>query len=159
MADDTALWSVEPAAESEASVVLRVQHEAFADPQRRFDAPLPQMEETEQDVAAAIRAGEALVARQGGEVIGAVRVRTQGVQAEVSHLSVLPAYGRLAVGRSLMAAAEDRARDGGARTMVLETELRNAAAIEFYLGQGYRPDALLPDPVTEIDLVRFRRGL
>jgi ribosomal protein S18 acetylase RimI-like enzyme len=153
------MWSIEAARSADTAAVLAVQRAAFADNQRRYESPLPELREGEDDVRRAIAAGGAFVARQGGEVIGAVRVRVRGETAEVSHLAVLPEYAHLAVGRSLMAAAEDAARAAGARVMVLLTGLRDAAAIEFYLKQGYRPEALLPDPATEIDLVRFRRAL
>jgi len=153
------MWSIEQAAGEDASAILSVQREAFADNQRRYEAPLPQLQETEADVRGAIQAGGTFVARQSGEVIGSVQVQVRGDSAEVSHLAVLPAYAHLAVGRSLMAAAEEAAQKRGARTMVLLTGLRDAAAIEFYLKQGYRPEALEPDPATEIDLVRFRRAL
>jgi ribosomal protein S18 acetylase RimI-like enzyme len=153
------MWSIEPARPEDAAAVLAVQRAAFAENQRSYRAILPQLREEEGDVRAAVAAGGTLVARQGGGIIGAVRVRVEGPTAEVSHLAVLPAYAHLAVGRSLMAAAEDAARASGARVMILATGLRDAAAIEFYLKQGYRPTELLPDPVTEIDLVRFRRAL
>lgn len=155
------MWSITPAAAEDAESILTVQREAFAANQRSYESPLPQLRESLDDVRSAIAAGGTFVARQAGEVIGAVRVHVGGGggEAEVSHLAVLPAYAHLAVGRSLMAAAEDAAHKAGARAMVLLTGLRDAAAIEFYLKQGYRPEALLPDPATEIDLVRFRRAL
>ncbi len=155
------MWSITPAAAEDAEPILAVQRAAFAQNQRRYTATLPLLRETADDLGAAIAGGGTFVARQRGEVIGAVRVqvRPDAGEAEVSHLAVLPAYAHLAVGRSLMAAAEEAAQAAGARTMVLLTGLRDAAAIEFYLKQGYRPEALLPDPATEIDLVRFRRAL
>jgi ribosomal protein S18 acetylase RimI-like enzyme len=155
------MWSITPAAADDAASILAVQQAAFAQNQRRYTATLPQLRETVDDVSAAIAEGGSFVARQRDEVIGAVRVHVHpgSGEAEVSHLAVRPAYAHLAVGRSLMAAAEEAAQAAGARAVVLRTGLRDAAAIEFYLKQGYRPEALLPDPATEIDLVRFRRAL
>lgn len=153
------MWSVEPARPEQAEAVLNVQREAFRENQKNYRIVLPPLAEGVEDVRRAIEAGRVLVAQQGDEVIGAVRVSVGGPQASVSHLSVLPAYAHLAVGRSLMMAAEKMAKAAGAREIVLETGLRDAPAIEFYLKLGYRPVELLPDDETEFDQVRFRKPL
>ncbi|MBT9258328.1 MAG: GNAT family N-acetyltransferase [Clostridiales bacterium] len=153
------MWTVERARPEQAEEILVVQAEAFRENQKKYRVPLPELTETVEDVKAVIADGHVLVAKQGDEIIGAVRVFVEGDRATVSHLAVLPAYGHLAVGRSLMAAAEKEARAKGAREVVLETGLRDAPAIEFYIKLGYRPIELIPDDETELDQVRFRRPL
>lgn len=153
------MWTVEPARLDQAEAVLNVQREAFRENQKNYRIVLPPLAETVDDVRRAIEAGKVLVAQQGDEVIGAVRVSVDGETASVSHLSVLPAYAHLAVGRSLMMAAEKMAKAAGADQIVLETGLRDAPAIDFYLKLGYRPIELLPDDETEFDQVRFRKPL
>ncbi|MDI3281301.1 MAG: GNAT family N-acetyltransferase [Bacillota bacterium] len=153
------LWTVERARPEQAEEILGVQAEAFRENQKKYRVPLPALTETAEDVQKVIAKGQVLVAKQGDEIIGSVRVFVEGERASVSHLAVLPAYGHLAVGRSLMAAAEKEARSRSAQEVVLETGLRDAPAIEFYIKLGYRPIELIPDDDTEVDQVRFRRPL
>lgn len=153
------MWTVEPARPEQADEILAVQHEAFRENQKRYRIPLPELQEGRAEVEAAIAEGKVLVARQGDEVIGALRLTVDGSTATVSHVSVLPAYAHLAVGRSLMTAAEKAAKAKGAREVVLETGLRDAPAIEFYLKLGYRPVTLVPDDENEYDQVRFRKAM
>jgi ribosomal protein S18 acetylase RimI-like enzyme len=153
------LWTVEGARPEDAGQILEVQRRAFGPVQKHYTVALPPLREEEADVRAAIARGGVLVAREGGRVVGAARVRVEDRRAEVSHVAVLPEYAHLAVGRSLMAAAEEEAVRRGAVEVDLEVGLRDAAAIDFYLKLGYRPYVLVPDDVNGYDTLRFRRRL
>ena len=59
----------------------------------------------------------------------------------LSHIAVLPAHQGRGVGALLLRAAEDRARHGGCRRLVLDVEEHNAGARAFYARMGYREDS------------------
>jgi ribosomal protein S18 acetylase RimI-like enzyme len=153
------LWTVEYATHDDVASILSVQRSAFEENQRRYRFPLPQLRETEEDVARDLREAVVLVARQGEEVIGAVRGRIDGEACEVYDLAVDPAYAHLAVGRSLMSRIEAEALGRGATRVRLRTGLRDAPAIDFYLKLGYRPTSVVRDDLTEYDQVEFVKEL
>ncbi|MDI3299057.1 MAG: GNAT family N-acetyltransferase [Bacillota bacterium] len=153
------MWTVEYAATDDVASILNVQRSAFEENQRRYRFPLPQLRETDEDVLRDLRDAIVLVARQGEEVIGAVRGRMDGEVCEVYDLAVDPAYAHLAVGRSLMSRIEAEALSRGATRVTLRTGLRDAPAIDFYLKLGYRPTSILRDDLTEYDQVEFVKEL
>ncbi len=82
--------------------------------------------------------GAFLVARRAGEPAGcgAVRRIAEGV-FEVKRMYVGPPWRGRGVGRALLVALEREARRLGARRIVLETGLRQAAALALYGRSGY----------------------
>lgn len=153
------MWSVEVAGSDDAAAILEVQKAAFSRNQAKYSATLPAMAETVDELLADMKGVLVLVARQSDDIVGSARCRMGGTEWEVYKLAVHPGFAHLDVGRSLMGAIEDRAREAGAETIFLETGLRDAPAIEFYLNLGYRPFALAPDDETHIDMVQFRKHL
>jgi len=83
------------------------------------------------EIAAAVRAGEMLVATTvGGRVVGCVRVRAVDdgpCSWEIGFVSVDPAEWGSGVGRALVLAAEDHARAHGATTVRLTLLVPRAA--------------------------------
>jgi GNAT superfamily N-acetyltransferase len=80
------------------------------------------LERTDEDeIAAAVRAGEMLVATAGGRLVGCARVRARdSVTGDIGLIAAdLETWGS-GVGRALVRAAEDRMRSRGAETMRLE---------------------------------------
>ena len=82
--------------------------------------------------------GAFFVARDGDSPVGcgAVRLLDDG-RAELKRMYVVPARRGDGVGRALLEALEDAARELGARTVVLETGTRQTAAVAMYERAGY----------------------
>lgn len=113
-----------------------------------------------------------IVAESDGELLGSVTVMPAGHDfAEISRpgewefrfLAVSSARWGSGVGRTLVAAAEDRAKDAGAESMVLCVVDTNTRAQEFYTSLGYERlperDWSPGDDGVSIRLLCFRRGL
>ncbi|WP_265520215.1 GNAT family N-acetyltransferase [Oerskovia flava] len=86
----------------------------------------------------------AFVAYRDGEPVGTVALRrpepgAPAGAAEVKKLFVVPRGRRSGAARELMAAAERAARERGLRRLLLETGIRQPAAITLYRSLGYRP--------------------
>lgn len=93
------------------------------------------------------REGAVFVADEGGRVVGVVSVNRQrhftgAEDAYVGELAVRPDAVRGGVGRRLMAAAEEWARDQGLRHLTLETGTANTAARHFYAALGYQEETV-----------------
>jgi putative acetyltransferase len=86
---------------------------------------------------------------------GAFR-RLDEVTAELKRLYVAPAARGLGLGRRLVEALEDEARTQGVRRLVLETGIRQAAALALYRTTGFEPIPLYGEyclsPATSICL-------
>jgi ribosomal protein S18 acetylase RimI-like enzyme len=80
--------------------------------------------------------------------------------ARVYSLAVDPAVRQHGLGRLLLAAAEQAARERGCEALHLEVRESNAAAIRLYEGTGYRPLVFLPDYYgAQLHGVRYRKEL
>ena len=82
----------------------------------------------------------ALIAREEDATCGFILARVAADEAEILTLAVDPAWRRRGLGRALIMAAAERARDGGARTMFLEVETGNDAARALYAASGFREE-------------------
>jgi GNAT superfamily N-acetyltransferase len=99
----------------------------------------------EAEIAAAVRAGHMLVATAGSRVVGCLRTRPLSPStSEVGLIGVDPGAWGGGTGRALLAAAEDRARSGGAGMMGLEllvprtgTHPDKERLREWYTRRGY----------------------
>ena len=107
-------------------------------------AELAERYEGEQDPAVdpddlAPPSGAFLVATVDGDAVGCggVRVLFPGT-AEIKRMYVAPEVRRHGVGRALLTALEDAARDLGCAALRLETGLRQPEAIALYEDAGYR---------------------
>ncbi|MDS0284202.1 GNAT family N-acetyltransferase [Haloarcula onubensis] len=105
-----------------------------------------------------IVAGNLLVARRDGRVVGFVMFTVEHGRYEqdvtpglVENLFVQPAARREGVGSALLGAAEDRLVDDGATVVQLEAMSDNEAAREFYAAHGYTPHRLELEKPTEND--------
>ena len=122
------------------------------------------------DAAGRARDSEVLVAVDGDTVVGAVAVCLPGSRlAEISRadelefrmLSVDPAHQGRGIGRALVAACLDRARDRGCRAVVISTRSDGAErARRMYRALGF---TRLPErdwtPVPGIDLIAWEYRL
>ncbi|MFI7417554.1 GNAT family N-acetyltransferase [Nonomuraea sp. NPDC049684] len=97
--------------------------------------------------AAEERRGAVFVAVRGSRVVGVVSVDRQrhftgDEDAYVGELAVAPDAVRAGLGRRLMAAAEDWAREQGLRHLTLETGAANVTARRFYAALGYTEESV-----------------
>ena len=84
------------------------------------------------------------VARLDGEAVGCGALRIyhhteRGGYGELKRMYVAPATRGTGLGRRLVAALEAEARRLGVRRLVLETGVRQAAALALYRATGFRP--------------------
>jgi ribosomal protein S18 acetylase RimI-like enzyme len=91
------------------------------------------------------RGGAVLVAVTGGQLVGTVAlIRRSGAALELAKMAVSPGSRRRGVGRRLADAALARARELGARRVVLLTSPRLAAANALYRSLGFTRTKRLP---------------
>jgi ribosomal protein S18 acetylase RimI-like enzyme len=74
-----------------------------------------------------------------GEELGHVMLRELGGDWELKRLVVAPAARRRGVGRSLVAAAIESARRGGAHRVILQTGAPQPESIALYRAAGFTP--------------------
>lgn len=86
---------------------------------------------------------DTLVAEQDGKVLGMVGLHVEsfyekdGPNARIMAFVVGSEHRDRGVGRALISAAEDRAKQRGAKDIMLTTHKRRAGAHEFYRRMGY----------------------
>ncbi|GAA1036503.1 hypothetical protein GCM10009557_47400 [Virgisporangium ochraceum] len=104
--------------------------------------------------------GDFLVAERDGHLVGMGGIRPTGAgTAEVRRLRVHPAVRRQGIGRSLLAALEQRARDLGLHRMALDTADNQPEAVAFYRALGYDESGRESHPDWSWTLVYFTKPL
>jgi ribosomal protein S18 acetylase RimI-like enzyme len=132
---------------------------------------------TVDEVAELTRAGQVVVARLGGRLVGCVRVqRVDDSTGEFGMLAADPAHRGLGVGRELLRFAEQRCREEGLATMQLEVLVpkdwshpTKEFLAAWYTRSGYRVartgtidetyPALAPLLATPCDFVIYEKDL
>jgi GNAT superfamily N-acetyltransferase len=82
-----------------------------------------------------------LIALSGKDIIGYVNPVIDGEEAWIGGVGVVPSHRRKGVGRRLMVAAEDFARDNGVEEIILEVIRGNDVAHRLYVSMGYEEHA------------------
>lgn len=86
------------------------------------------------------RRGAFLIVYVEGKAVGCGAVRlTDPETGELKRMYVAPAVRGRGLGRRLVSALEEEARSLGARRLILETGIRQAAAIALYRASGFEP--------------------
>jgi predicted N-acetyltransferase YhbS len=85
-----------------------------------------------------LRNGRFLVAESGGKLVGCVYVELRGEESYLGLLSVDPTQQKTGLGRRLVAAAEEFAREMGARRMDLTVVNLRTELPPYYEKLGYR---------------------
>jgi putative acetyltransferase len=92
------------------------------------------------------------VARTAGQPVGCCALLVSGLEGELKRLWVDPAGRGHGLGRRLVSAVEQQARQEGLRVLRLETGIHQPEALGLYQAEGYRAcDAFapyLPDPLS-----------
>jgi GNAT superfamily N-acetyltransferase len=98
--------------------------------------------------------GAFLVADDSRTLAGCVYIETRGDRSYLGLLSVQPARQRTGLGRRLVAAAEDLARESGSRVMDLRViSARGEQLLPFYRQLGYQFVRTEPFPATLVTKV------
>ena len=100
----------------------------------------------EAEVGGMLQRGRFLVAEEGGRVVGCVYVEVRGERGYFGLLAVAPDCQKGGLGRRLVGAAEERARQAGCRFMDLQVVDLRAELPPFYRGLGYRETGTAPFP-------------
>jgi len=99
--------------------------------------------------------GEILIAELDGQPIGCVALVPDGTGAyELSKMTISPELRGQGAGRKLLTAAIDHARERGARSLVLGSSKKLAAAVHLYEALGFQhvPPATLHMPYARADV-------
>lgn len=156
-----ATFAIRPAtnADSEAMVDLELAsaiHHASMDPERWRVPPREAIAEYRQRRREADPDGGAIVAEAEGAVVGMVEMLLRGLVDEPGGarvpipsvdigLSVAPDWRGRGVGKALMRAAEDWARERGATRIILDLAASNTSALRLYQRLGYETHGLMMD--------------
>lgn len=93
-------------------------------------------------------AGEVLVARSGGRVVGHAQLLAHDDRLEIKNMAVAVAWRGRGVGRRLVDAATEHARRRGHRRLVVGTAAAGIGNLRFYQRVGFRLDAIERDVFT-----------
>jgi GNAT superfamily N-acetyltransferase len=114
-----------------------------------------------------MEAGRVLVATIDGEIVGHAQVVPTGdaSERELKILAVVPEHQGAGVGRTLVAAAVELARQDGCDTLSVSTAAAGTGVLRFYQRQGFRMRSIERDvftpqtgypPGIEIDGIELR---
>jgi PPOX class probable F420-dependent enzyme len=137
---------VETAADADAPEVLASMQRAFAEYRDTLTPPSSALDETLDDVRAAMARGGAFVARDGGRVVGSARYQLRPGYTYAERVSVDRAYRGRGVGAALMRAIEDAARAAGHGEVRIGVRASLPGNLRFYEDLGYRTRASQPHP-------------
>lgn len=108
-------------------------------------------EDSSEQLDAYLDAGRVLVAVEGDRVVGHVQivVTDRSDEAEIKSMAVLPSHQGRGIGRALVAAAVDLARDEGRSTLVVATAAADTGNLRFYQRLAFRMRSIERDAFTE----------
>jgi PPOX class probable F420-dependent enzyme len=129
---------VEPAGPGDAAAVADSMRRAFEEYRDSLHPPSSALDETVDDVRAAMAAGGAFVARAGGSVVGSARYQFRPGYAYAERVAVDPGHRGRGVGDALMRAIEGAARAAGYAEVRIDVRASLPDNLRFYEGLGYR---------------------
>lgn len=144
---DRAEIQVRRGGERDAAAIARLLHDFNAE----YDEPTPGVERLTEIVSAMLAAGEitVLLAGSGPDGIAVLRFRTAiwtgEPEAHLQELYVVPALRGRGIGRVLLGAAMDAAREAGATGIDLNTGETDIAARALYESSGFTNREGAPD--------------
>jgi ribosomal protein S18 acetylase RimI-like enzyme len=125
------------AAIDDAEQILALQKIAFQrEAELNGDFQIRPLAETLDELLAAFASHNFLIARNGKEIVGSVRLKSDGRICHIGRLFVAPGFQGKGIGKRLMQAAEDEFPD--AETFRLITGRQSADNIRLYEKLGYR---------------------
>jgi PPOX class probable F420-dependent enzyme len=137
---------IDEAGADHAEEVLRAMQRAFEQYRSSLQPPSSALDETVEDVRAAIAKGGAFVARDGETVVGSARYEFRPGYTYAERVAVDPAYRGRGVGAALMQAIERVARAAGYTEVRIGVRANLPGNLRFYEELGYRTQASRPHP-------------
>ena len=101
-------------------------------------------EDSAQQLDSYLDAGRVLVARSDAQIVGHLQL----VGREIKNMAVLASHRRRGIGRALVAAAIDLARDETPTTLVVATAAADVDNLRFYQRLGFRMRSIERDAFT-----------
>jgi PPOX class probable F420-dependent enzyme len=129
---------VERASSADAGAVLGSMQRAFAQYRGVLQPPSSALDETLQDVQAAMARGGAFVARERGSVVGSARYQLREGYTYAERVAVDPGARGRGVGAALMRAIEAAARAAGHTEVRIGVRASLPENLRFYEELGYR---------------------
>src|SRR5262249_32844492 len=117
--------------------LLRLVQTAFAEYEGQLDPPSGAHQETEESLRNALHLGSAGLASFNGEIAGCVFYSPKDGHVYIGRLSVLPAFRRFGVGKSLMTFVEHRAADLGFQRVQIGVRIALPHLHAYYKSLGY----------------------
>ena len=99
-----------------------------------------------------------IVAREGDDTFGALRLRIAASLAHVEALYVLPAHRRGGIGRLLISRAEEIANYYNCHKVTVPV-LHDGTAQRFFASCGYVVEAVIPQHTFKLDVALMRKFL
>jgi ribosomal protein S18 acetylase RimI-like enzyme len=130
-------WVITTAEEHDAGEIMTVQRAAYVSEALLYDTTrLSALSEPMEAILKSVAAGEALVAKMGSRIVGAVRGVRKDDECHVERLVVAPDMQGRGIGAALLSAVEQHSNKG-VRWFVLHTGDRSQANISLYRKVGY----------------------
>ncbi|WP_420568171.1 GNAT family N-acetyltransferase [Thalassovita sp.] len=142
--------NIRPASALDAPVIAAIWNPIIRETEVTFNSEEKTVDGLAQDFAAKEAAGKAfLVAEQQGDIMGFATYGQfrggPGYAHTMEHTVILaPSARGQGVGRALLTAIEEHARNAGAHVMMAGVSAENPAAVAFHAALGYREMARLP---------------
>jgi GNAT superfamily N-acetyltransferase len=130
--------NLRPATGDDAPVLLAILHAAFEEYRGRLDPPSGAHSETLDTIRYRLTTACGVLAFTGDEPVGCVFYQVESAHLYVSRLSVLPAYRRQGVGRTLIEYVEAQAKVLHVPRVQLNERLALPALRNYYERLGYQ---------------------
>ena len=135
--------TIDRLSEADAGEVMTLQRAAFVSEAQIYgSADMPPLTQTLDQVAAELAESEALGARDGSRLVGAIRYRIDGDLLLIGRIAVAPDQQGEGIGRMLLTAAEERSDASEAE---LFTGSLSEANIQLYQRCGYVISERVPE--------------
>ncbi|HEY0607857.1 MAG TPA: GNAT family N-acetyltransferase [Herpetosiphonaceae bacterium] len=132
------MFQLRAATDADLPSMVEVIRAAFAEYEDRLDPPSSAQRRTVESTRQELANGSAVVATVEQNLAGCVLYFPKADHMYFARLAVLPAYRGYGIGRSLIAAVEERARDAGLQWVELSVRLQLVELRAAYERLGYR---------------------
>ena len=137
---------IEPAGPEQAEVVLQAMRRGFEQYRGSLNPPSSALDETVEDVRAAMARGGAFIASDGDAVVGSARYQLRPGHVYAERVAVDPGARGRGVGAALMREIEEAGRAAGYAEIRIGVRASLPGNLRFYEGLGYRTLASGPHP-------------